>query len=621
MFHPNETVTIGRYSLTLERKLSKDNDPGVWRCNDPIQGIQTLYIYSAFNRALVEKKRRTAALQQKFAENPNIVHVNHLELNDTTQKLFILADRVSNTLDARLAEGAMREDNVVTVITSILSALVDLHSSNPSITHLGINPSSVMQVKDKWALGHFDSAINFILDPSTEDGNRLAKEIACNTTPGYIAPEIADPLRGYPIGPMTDMWAIGCLLFRMLVGRVPFPVDSVISILKCQYTWPSELRVNEKMKIAVQRCLVENPEERITASELLNYFRQISGHHAISFGVDVCYDILYSIRPNIPDTDISDVELIDDNDETQMQEPIAMSFSVQEPPIHQTEESPVSFTHQSSSDTPPMVMVFGDSKSSPSLDVLEFEEEPPAPAKAIDPMELFDSLVKPAEQNFDYLSAIRNDHESLRKQLLTKSGLELSSAICTIASYGDEGLLFLLYVIHNSGLAGITFLTSINSFPPTLLGEWFQRRKAFSNEYPQYAGNFSVREYTRVHGQIPQPPSPPICIAALMKMLKLLDGLLIILRTTKVRILLDHAIALDKIIAYSIAKFIQFGENVENVQSTLVPRYKNQCEELNRELTKLKLPVLPNEPFDFGNKAVLGSIRMPPDLTMPRKTL
>lgn len=39
-------------------------------------------------------------------------------------------------------------------------------------------------------------------------------------TINYLSPEM---IKEQKAGPVTDMWAFGCILFKMLTGKVPFP--------------------------------------------------------------------------------------------------------------------------------------------------------------------------------------------------------------------------------------------------------------------------------------------------------------------------------------------------------------------------------------------------------------
>jgi serine/threonine protein kinase len=89
-------------------------------------------------------------------------------------------------------------------------------------------------------------------------------------TPDYLAPEI---LLKSAYGPMVDWWALGCVIFELLVGNTPFDGDSndkiYDSILNRRIQWP---RVPAEMSVAardlISGFLALSPAERLGASGL-----------------------------------------------------------------------------------------------------------------------------------------------------------------------------------------------------------------------------------------------------------------------------------------------------------------------------------------------------------------
>lgn len=48
------------------------------------------------------------------------------------------------------------------------------------------------------------------------------EDIAQNTTLAFRAPEMVDLFRGHLVNHKVDVWAIGCMVFRMAYGYIPF---------------------------------------------------------------------------------------------------------------------------------------------------------------------------------------------------------------------------------------------------------------------------------------------------------------------------------------------------------------------------------------------------------------
>ena len=58
-------------------------------------------------------------------------------------------------------------------------------------------------------------------------------------TPAYLAPE---RLEGGQVSPATDVYAVGLLIYRTLIGQLPWDVGTTTALLRAhQYTEPEPL--------------------------------------------------------------------------------------------------------------------------------------------------------------------------------------------------------------------------------------------------------------------------------------------------------------------------------------------------------------------------------------------
>lgn len=99
------------------------------------------------------------------------------------------------------------------------------------------------------------------------DGER--KRTLCGT-PNYIAPEMLDK-KGHSFE--VDIWAIGCILYTLLVGKPPFETetlkDTYNRIKNNQYSIPPRIGVDAKQLI--NKLLAAEPANRPTIHEILSY--------------------------------------------------------------------------------------------------------------------------------------------------------------------------------------------------------------------------------------------------------------------------------------------------------------------------------------------------------------
>ena len=134
-------------------------------------------------------------------------------------------------------------------------------------------------------------------------------------TPEYLAPEIIAN-KGHNLG--VDWWAIGILMYEMLVGYPPFcaddPMDIYQKILRGKISFPAILSKNAKDMIA--KLLVANPAARLGC--LKNKGRDVR-HHPFFKPVDFPSLESYSVKaPYVPTikspVDTSNFEHYDEDD-------------------------------------------------------------------------------------------------------------------------------------------------------------------------------------------------------------------------------------------------------------------------------------------------------------------
>ncbi len=91
-------------------------------------------------------------------------------------------------------------------------------------------------------------------------------------TPAFMAPEQA---RGEPAGTSSDLFSLGCVLYRLCTRRLPFEGDSVIAVLTSISTEtppdPRDLndRIPASLSVLIMRLLHKMPEARPVSAEVV----------------------------------------------------------------------------------------------------------------------------------------------------------------------------------------------------------------------------------------------------------------------------------------------------------------------------------------------------------------
>jgi serine/threonine-protein kinase len=144
-------------------------------------------------------------------------------------------------------------------------ALAVAHAHARGVIHGDLKSSNVMVGPD----GHvtiLDFGLAVRRDACTLgveiDSTRVSPSSGASGTVPYMAPEI---LRGQPSSVQSDIWAMGVLLFEMLVGRRPFagrtPYEMASNILVNHRTRMESL-IQGPIREVIDRCLSIDPAGR-----------------------------------------------------------------------------------------------------------------------------------------------------------------------------------------------------------------------------------------------------------------------------------------------------------------------------------------------------------------------
>jgi WD40 repeat protein/serine/threonine protein kinase len=108
---------------------------------------------------------------------------------------------------------------------------------------------------------------DFGLAQTVEGGKTMTQSGILVGTPGYMAPEQAGGKRAL-VGPATDIYALGVMLYQLLTGQLPFQRDSTLELLRAvtseEPTRPRRVRpsVPRDLEAIVQHCLEKEPGRR-----------------------------------------------------------------------------------------------------------------------------------------------------------------------------------------------------------------------------------------------------------------------------------------------------------------------------------------------------------------------
>ncbi|WP_158502332.1 serine/threonine-protein kinase [Vitiosangium sp. GDMCC 1.1324] len=173
-------------------------------------------------------------------------------------------------LDAWLKKrGRLEVKEVLPILDEICSALGAAHGAG--VIHRDLKPSNVFLVEQADGTRYvklLDFGIAKLVQPYADTPATIAGQML--GTPGYMSPEQA---RGQPVGPSTDLYALGVLAYKLLTGRTPFsgaePYQVVLRQCEEDPPPPSFLcaDIPPELDTLILRLMSRKPEQRPGSAE------------------------------------------------------------------------------------------------------------------------------------------------------------------------------------------------------------------------------------------------------------------------------------------------------------------------------------------------------------------
>jgi hypothetical protein len=217
-----------------------------------------------FSGPVEQQARQAARFQHEARAAARIWHPNVCPIFDVGEHdglpYVVMAIVEGETLAALLArQGPLGVDQAIALALQLLDALAAVHARN--VVHRDIKPGNILlDPAGRAVLTDFGLAR---LAPDTE---HLTSEGIIVGTPAYMAPEQA---AGQPhqVGPPTDVYSLGVVLYRMLTGRLPFegpPLTVLHRIVHEAPPPPSQFRpgLPAAVEAAILRAMRKDPGER-----------------------------------------------------------------------------------------------------------------------------------------------------------------------------------------------------------------------------------------------------------------------------------------------------------------------------------------------------------------------
>jgi serine/threonine-protein kinase len=252
------TETLGsRYTLT--EVLGTGGMATVWRARDEVLGrevaVKVLSPQYAADPGFLTRFEREAR-HAASVSSPRLVTVFDSGIDEGTP--FLVMELVTGrTLRQVLAEASpLPVGQAVAIAAAVCEGLDAAHAAG--LVHRDITPANIMLAGEDVKILDFGIARADGTAAGTLTGTILG-------TAAYLSPEQS---AGYPAGPQSDLYSLGCVLFEMLTGTPPFTAESPVGIAYRQVHDdpgpPSARRpgLSPSLDAITARLLAKNPNDR-----------------------------------------------------------------------------------------------------------------------------------------------------------------------------------------------------------------------------------------------------------------------------------------------------------------------------------------------------------------------
>jgi hypothetical protein len=265
-FVPGSTPLPARFGdYTLLEELGRGGMGIVYRAIQESLG-RTVAVKMLLRRDLASPadlaRFRSEAEAAARLDHPGIVSI--LEVGEHGGLPFYSMRFIEGTtLARRLAQGSITVREGALLLAKVADAIQAAHGRG--VLHRDLKPSNILI--DAAGEPHVS---DFGLAKRLEADQSVTHTGAILGTPCYMSPEQAAGSRG-EIGPSSDVWSLGAILYQMLTGRPPFqassPMDTLLAVLESDPPVPRSIdrQVDRDLEMIALKSL-QKPQELRYAS-------------------------------------------------------------------------------------------------------------------------------------------------------------------------------------------------------------------------------------------------------------------------------------------------------------------------------------------------------------------
>jgi eukaryotic-like serine/threonine-protein kinase len=232
--------------------------------------------------------------------HPNIARLFDAGFGEEGEPFLVLEYIQGTPIDEYCNSRALSLAERLALLEPIIEAVAHAHAQR--IVHRDLKPSNILVTGDGIAkLLDFGVASLISKSTSLSTSASIRKTVPIEAVPGEsqqlgMTPAFASPeqIRGEPITPASDVYALGILLHMLVANRHPFPADSTSQFIRAVLTEDATLAseamasssakrwVKGDLDAVIVKAIQREPENRYaTAAELGADIRRFLAHRPV----------------------------------------------------------------------------------------------------------------------------------------------------------------------------------------------------------------------------------------------------------------------------------------------------------------------------------------------------
>lgn len=259
---------VGRLSVTVEDILAEGGFAIVYlvKANNGVRyALKRMYVN---NEQDLNVAKREIQIASNLSGHKNIIGYVDSSLTATGggvyEVLLLMPYCQNNVLGLMKLRGKANftEQEVLTMFCDTCEAVSRLHHCQTPIIHRDLKVENILVGENgNYVICDFGSATGRVLNPMSHGATAVEDEIKRYTTLSYRAPEMVDMYCGKPITTKADIWALGCLLYKLCFFTLPFG-ESTLAIQSGNFYIPDNSRYSKGLHQLIRYMLEPDPDRR-----------------------------------------------------------------------------------------------------------------------------------------------------------------------------------------------------------------------------------------------------------------------------------------------------------------------------------------------------------------------